>query len=93
MAGRCWASFRIGRRRRGRLILRRGDRLAFYTDGITEATDADGQEFGETRLADLLSMNRASPAGELHAKLLAEAVRFADGTFTDDATLLVIAAV
>jgi sigma-B regulation protein RsbU (phosphoserine phosphatase) len=77
----------------GQINLDRGDRLAFYTDGITEATDADGQEFGETRLADLLSLNRASPAGELHAKLLAEAVRFANGTFTDDATLLVVAAV
>jgi phosphoserine phosphatase RsbU/P len=77
----------------GQINLDRGDRLAFYTDGITEATDADGQEFGETRLADSLSLNRASPAGELHAKLLAEAVRFANGTFTDDATLLVVAAV
>jgi len=77
----------------GQINLDRGDRLAFYTDGITEATDADGQEFGETRLADLLTLNRASPAGELHAKLLAEAVRFANGTFTDDATLLVVAAV
>ncbi|HLW99274.1 MAG TPA: SpoIIE family protein phosphatase [Candidatus Acidoferrales bacterium] len=77
----------------GQIALEHGDRLAFYTDGITEATDADGQEFGETRLADMLSANRTSPAGELHAKLLAEAVRFANGTFTDDATLLVVAAV
>ncbi len=77
----------------GQIALEQGDRLAFYTDGITEATDADGQEFGEERLADLLTLHRASPAGELHARLLAEAVRFAGGTFTDDATLLVVAAV
>jgi sigma-B regulation protein RsbU (phosphoserine phosphatase) len=77
----------------GQINLSPGDRLAFYTDGITEASDADGQEFGETRLADLMSKNRAAGAGELHASLMAEAARFAGGTFTDDATLLVIAAI
>jgi sigma-B regulation protein RsbU (phosphoserine phosphatase) len=77
----------------GQIALEAGDRLAFYTDGITEATDETGDEFGEKRLSELLSVNRASPAGELHAKLLAEAARFAGGSFTDDATLLVIAAV
>ena len=57
------------------------------------ASDADGQEFGETRWADLMAKNRAAGAGELHASLMAEAARFAGGTFTDDATLLVIAAI
>jgi sigma-B regulation protein RsbU (phosphoserine phosphatase) len=77
----------------GQINLAPGDRLAFYTDGITEATDAAGDEYGEARLAEDLARHRGSSAGELHARLLAEAVRFADGTFTDDATLLVIAAV
>ena len=76
----------------GQITLASGDRLAFYTDGITEASDAEGEEFGETRLADLLAKNRGAAAGELHASLMAEAARFAGGTFTDDATLLVIAA-
>jgi sigma-B regulation protein RsbU (phosphoserine phosphatase) len=77
----------------GQINLAPGDRLAFYTDGITEAEDADGQEFGEARLVDLLAKHRGMNAGDLHARLLAEAVRFAGGTFTDDATLLVVAAV
>jgi sigma-B regulation protein RsbU (phosphoserine phosphatase) len=77
----------------GQITLAPGDRLAFYTDGITEAEDADGHEFGEARLVDLLAKYRGAGAGELHARLLAEAVRFAGGTFTDDATLLVVAAV
>jgi len=77
----------------GQVNLTPGDRLAFYTDGITEATDGAGDEYGETRLAEQLARHRSSPAGELHTHLLAEAVRFAEGTFTDDATLLVIAAV
>jgi sigma-B regulation protein RsbU (phosphoserine phosphatase) len=76
----------------GQINLAPGDRLAFYTDGITEATDAAGDEYGETRLSDQLTRHREMSAGDLHARLLAEAVRFAEGTFTDDATLLVIAA-
>jgi sigma-B regulation protein RsbU (phosphoserine phosphatase) len=77
----------------GQINLAPGDRLAFYTDGITEATDAAGDEYGETRLTDQLTRHREMSAGDLHARLLAEAVRFAEGTFTDDATLLVIAAI
>jgi phosphoserine phosphatase RsbU/P len=76
----------------GMISLAPGDRLAFYTDGITEAVDAEGVEFGEARLAELLAEHRAESASEVHARLLAEAVRFAGGSFSDDATLLVIAA-
>jgi sigma-B regulation protein RsbU (phosphoserine phosphatase) len=77
----------------GQITLAPGDRLAFYTDGITEAEDPNGKEFGEARLVDLLAKHRGLNAGDLHAHLLAEAVRFAGGTFTDDATLLVVAGV
>jgi len=37
------------------LILRPGDRLAFYTDGITEAISTEGQMFGIDRLDNILS--------------------------------------
>lgn len=36
------------------LALRPGDRLAFYTDGITEAVAADGRMFGVDRLDEVL---------------------------------------
>lgn len=76
----------------GEIRLDAGDRLALYTDGITEATNADGDEFGPTRLGDLLLKYREDSATELHARLLAEAVRFANDSFRDDATLIVVAA-
>ena len=53
-------------RRRGRLvsvvrswrsaeaILQRGDRVLFYTDGITESRSSDGSFFGDNRLSDFL---------------------------------------
>jgi len=76
----------------GEIVIESGDRVVLYTDGITEAANAEGDEFGTERLADLLSRERASSASDLHARLLAAAVRFASDSFTDDATLLVLAA-
>jgi len=76
----------------GEIPLESGDRLALYTDGITEASNADGDEFGYERLSELLSRERAGTASDIHARLLAEAIRFASDSFADDATLLVLAA-
>jgi sigma-B regulation protein RsbU (phosphoserine phosphatase) len=76
----------------GEIALDPGDRLVLYTDGITEAANADGDEFGTERLSELLLRERGCSASELHARLLAAAVRFASDAFADDATLLVLAA-
>jgi serine phosphatase RsbU (regulator of sigma subunit) len=35
-----------------------GDLIAIYSDGVTEATDPDEQEFGERRLGEVLRENR-----------------------------------
>ena len=40
------------------LELSPGDALFIYTDGVTEATDASGQLYGEARLAAVLNANR-----------------------------------
>jgi sigma-B regulation protein RsbU (phosphoserine phosphatase) len=72
--------------------LRSGDRLLLFTDGITEASDADGQEFEEASIAAFAKANCALPAKELNARLLAEITAFCGAQFQDDATLLVIAA-
>jgi sigma-B regulation protein RsbU (phosphoserine phosphatase) len=68
-----------------------GDRLLLFTDGITEASGADGQEFGEENLAALARANGASTACELNNRVLAQVTDFCKGQFQDDATLLVIA--
>lgn len=72
--------------------LRRGDRLLLFTDGITEASDADDQEFEETRIASFAKANSALSASELNSRLLAQVTAFCGAQFRDDATLLVIAA-
>jgi phosphoserine phosphatase RsbU/P len=70
--------------------LRAGDRLALFTDGLIDAEDEAGMEFGEARLADLLRANRRLSADELQRRLMIEITAFAGGQFRDDATLLVL---
>lgn len=72
--------------------LRAGDRLLLFTDGITEATDAKGQEFEETGIAAFAQANSTIAARDLTSRLLARVTEFCHAQFQDDATLLVIAA-
>lgn len=69
-----------------------GDRLLLFTDGITEASGPDDQEFGEASIADFAQANRTCSAGELNSRLLAHVADFCHNHFRDDATLVVIAA-
>jgi phosphoserine phosphatase RsbU/P len=71
------------------LHLRPGDRLVFYTDGITEAMASDGEEYGEARLVDAARRHAAVPA--LSDTLLADVLAFTGGTLQDDATLITLA--
>ena len=77
----------------GEIRLGVGDRIVLYTDGITEAANAAGDEYGAERLSALACAYRHETAADLHARVMADAIRFAGGAFTDDATLLVLAAI
>jgi phosphoserine phosphatase RsbU/P len=68
-----------------------GDRVILFTDGVTEASNPEGEEFGEAHLLRLLVDHRASSADELQAKILADVAEFSGGRWQDDATLLVLA--
>jgi sigma-B regulation protein RsbU (phosphoserine phosphatase) len=72
------------------LALKQGDRLLFFTDGIIEAHNAAGEEFGEERLARVASESDALSAEALKDRILAVLHTFTGGTFDDDATLIVI---
>ena len=66
-----------------------GDTLALYTDGMTEAFDEEGCEFGEERLATALCRNKTLPAPALLGAVLQEVQRFSPQEQHDDITLLV----
>jgi sigma-B regulation protein RsbU (phosphoserine phosphatase) len=73
------------------LKLRPGDSLVLYTDGITEARDRSGAEYGWERLADLLPKCQRLKPGDIAAACLADLDTFRSGVAqADDATLMVI---
>jgi sigma-B regulation protein RsbU (phosphoserine phosphatase) len=71
-------------------ILKPGDLLLLYTDGITEAMAPDGELFGVARLDPILSRCHASAEPPLQ-EILAAVDQFTTGLpATDDRTLLAI---
>jgi sigma-B regulation protein RsbU (phosphoserine phosphatase) len=68
-----------------------GDRVILFTDGVTEASNPAGEEFGEARLLRLLHLHHTLAADELQAKILTVVAEFSGGRWQDDATLLVLA--
>jgi sigma-B regulation protein RsbU (phosphoserine phosphatase) len=75
----------------GEFAIGPGDRLVFYTDGITEGRDRAGDEFGEERLAASAIRHRAMAAEPMLASVLADVQAFNGGVYEDDATLIVAA--
>ncbi len=75
----------------GAVQLQSGDRIVLYTDGVTEACNADEEEFGEERLLGVLRENHGQSAGEMQKRILQAASEFSRGVWQDDATLLVVA--
>lgn len=68
-----------------------GDRLVLYTDGIVEAENAAGDDYGESRLSHAAVANRAQPPQAMLETLFDDVSAFAAGQFADDATLIVAA--
>ena len=69
-----------------------GDRLLFYTDGLTEARAPDGSLFGEHRLADTIerACSDQHPAAEAVRRLMLTLGEFRDHDWRDDATIMMV---
>lgn len=67
-----------------------GDRFFVYTDGIVEATDRSGDEFGYDRFEGFLHARAQDPPDVLRRHLFATIRQFAGGeTLGDDVALLI----
>jgi len=76
----------------GRTTLAAGDRLLLFTDGLVEAMDATGAEFGDGALVDRLRREADSNAARLIASIFDDVRRWSGGPLSDDATALALVA-
>jgi len=76
----------------GEISINAGDRLILFTDGVTEAQDDHGEEFGEQRLIELLFRYRELNAVSLKDRITDALAAFGSGRLHDDLTLLVLSA-
>jgi sigma-B regulation protein RsbU (phosphoserine phosphatase) len=71
-------------------VLRAGDALVLYSDGVTDAQNADGEEFGEARVSQILRESTAQPARMIIDRIFDAIDDFVGGTPQfDDITVLV----
>ena len=63
--------------------------LFTYTDGLTESTNHNDDEFGSDRIIDFINTNRELNPEQIHEGLMKDLSDFCDGkVFSDDVTLL-----
>ena len=72
-------------------LLKKGDHLLLYTDGVIEATSPDGEIYGEERLKKFLQKNGELSPKEFLRELEMEVMGFSwNQPLSDDLTLLAI---
>lgn len=73
----------------GRMNLAEVERLVFFTDGILEVRNADGEEFGVERLLQVAGEGKDAGIGDLLNRILDQVRTFSGaGQFDDDVCLL-----
>ena len=71
-----------------------GQTIVLYTDGVTEAVNNAGEEYGRDRMAQVVREGRASSARELIDLLYRDILRWTDGRGShDDVTFFIIKAI
>ena len=77
--------------REGRTTLQLGDVLVIYSDGVTEAASPSGEEFGPTRLYEVVSRNVEASAAGIRDRIESALTKFSQGTqAADDITLVIV---
>jgi phosphoserine phosphatase RsbU/P len=73
------------------VVMKAGDVLITFSDGVTEALSVSGEEFGESRLLECVQGRRDASVPELLEAILASVREFTSGAMqSDDVTALVL---
>lgn len=72
------------------IVVKPGDRLALYTDGLTEAINPGGEQFGLPRLEQSLDRHQTLGLEDLRQKVWQDLYDFAGGEFTDDVAFILV---
>jgi sigma-B regulation protein RsbU (phosphoserine phosphatase) len=76
---------------RAEVTLAPGDVIVLYTDGLTEAANPEGDEFGLERLEEVVRKHCGKPLAALAVAIEGAIEAFAEGTpFGDDRTLVML---
>jgi phosphoserine phosphatase RsbU/P len=68
-----------------------GDKVVIYSDGVTDAQDAEGRFFGKKRLREIAAANAGAGCAAIHGAIQDAVTAFTEGaTQSDDITLLVL---
>ena len=68
-----------------------GDVLVVYSDGVSEAVNPSGEEFGPTRLYEVVARNLDASAGGIRDRIESALTKFCQGTpAADDITLVIV---
>jgi len=73
-----------------RSSLSAGDRLAFYTDGLTEVFDQRGEMLGVPGLQEIMSRHARKPLGGMKQAILDDVAAWRHGPHTDDISLVLL---
>ena len=75
----------------GRARLNPADVLVIYSDGVSEAVNPSGEEFGPTRLHEVVARNLDASAGGIRDRIESALTKFCQGTpSTDDITFVIV---
>lgn len=71
-------------------LMQTGDILVLYTDGVTEAFDGSGEQYGEARLIAAVRAHSTVSADLLAKAIIDDVAEFAAGNQDDDITVVVV---
>jgi serine phosphatase RsbU (regulator of sigma subunit)/FixJ family two-component response regulator len=72
------------------VILEKGDRILFYTDGVIEAKKSNEEAFGEERLKKMYQEGRKDKISDLIANIKGAVLNFCGENINDDITIGII---